>query len=133
MREHRAFGPAGGAGRVQNHRGVFFADGRVCRRGGVFGQLRKLRRGRVVIDGNPVLQIGSIPAVGQPIGQRGLVDQELGAAIGQHIGYFRLLLPGAEYDGYGAEMRRGEHRECEFNAVAEQERDAVAALQAHFT
>ncbi len=131
MREHRPFGPPGGAGRVQDHGGVFFADGcgHLC--GRVIGQVRKLRRALVVIDGNPVLQIGNIAAIGQPIGQRGLVDQEPGAAIGKHIGYFRLLLAGAEDDRHGAEMRSAEHRQHEFNAVAEQERDAIAALQAH--
>src|SRR6476661_6811940 len=84
----------------------------------------------VVLDGNPVRQIGSIAALGQPISQRSLVDQKPCAAIGEHIGDFRLLLPGAEYDRHGAEMRRAEHREYEFDAVAEQQRDAVAALQA---
>src|SRR5712672_1469630 len=68
------------------------------------------RRALVVIDRDSVLQIGSIPCFGQPISQRGLVDQEPGAAIGQHIGYFRLLLAGAKDDRHGAEMRRAEHR-----------------------
>jgi len=113
--------------------GVFFADGCGRMRGRVIGQVRKLRRALVVLDGNPVFQIGKIACIGQPIGQRGLVDQEPGAAIGQHIGDFRLLLPGAEYHRHGAEMRGTQHRQHELDAIAEQERDAVAALQAHFS
>ena len=94
-------------------------------------QVGKLRRARVVIHGDPVHQVWNVARIGQTVGQRGLVDQESGAAIGQHIGNFRLLLPGAEQNRYGAEFRRAEHRQHELDAVAEQQRDAVAALQAH--
>src|ERR1700676_5068824 len=41
-----------------------------------------------------------------------------------------FLLAGAEQHRYKAKMRRAEHRQHEFDAVAEQQRNAVAALQA---
>jgi hypothetical protein len=41
------------------------------------------------------------------------------------------LLAGAEQHRHQAKMRRAEHRQHEFDAVAEQQRNAVAALQAH--
>ncbi len=130
MREHRALGPPGGAGRVEDHRGVFFADvgGRLQRP--VRDQARKLRRARVVIDRYPVHQVGNVACLGQPVGERSLMDQEFRAAIGQHIGDLRLLLPGAEQHRDGAEMRRAEQRQHEFDAVAEQQRDSVATLYA---
>ena len=62
----------------------------------VVDQTGKIATRRVVIDGDAVHQVGNIARIGQTIGQRRLVDQELGAAIGQHIGDFRLLLAGAE-------------------------------------
>ena len=75
-------------------------------------------------------QVGNVARLGQAVGERGLVDQEFRAAVGQHIGDFRLLLAGAEQDRDGAEMRRAEQRQHEFDAVAEQERDAIAASHA---
>jgi hypothetical protein len=59
------------------------------------------------------------------------VDQELGAAVGQHIRDLRLLLTGAEQHRHKTKMRRTEHGQHEFDAVAEQQRHAVAASQAH--
>ena len=130
MREHRALRLARGARGVEDHRGVFFADlGRRCRRR-VVGEFGKARELRIVIDRDAMRQVGNVARIRQAIGQRGLVDQQLCAAIGQHIGDLGLLLAGREQHRHQPGMRRGEHRQHEFDAVAEQHRDAVAALQA---
>ena len=76
-------------------------------------------------------EVGNVARVRHAIPQRRLVDQELGAAVGQHIGDLRLLLAGAEQHRHRAEMRRAEQRQHELDAVAEQERDPVAALHAY--
>ena len=61
------------------------------------------------------------------------MDQELCAAIGQHIGDLGCLLAGREQHRYQTGMGGGEHRQHEFDAIAEQNRDTVAADEAKFT
>ena len=95
MRQHRALRPPRGARRVEDHRGVFFADLGWRRRWRVAEQRGKWRRPAIVIDGDSLLQIGNVVRVGQTVRQRRLVDQEFGAAVGQHIGNLGLLLAGA--------------------------------------
>ncbi len=96
----------------------------------VIGQLGKARQLRIIIDRDPVRHIGNVARVGHAVGQRGLVDQEPGAAIGQHIGDLGLLLAGRKQHRHQPGMGRAQHRQHEFDAVAEQHRDAVAALEA---
>ncbi len=73
---------------------------------------------------------GTSLRIGQPLGERRFVDQDLGAAIGEHIGDLRLLLPRAEQHRDQPLMRGGKQQQRKFDAVAEQDRNAVAALQA---
>ena len=75
-------------------------------------------------------EIGNVARIGQTISQRSLVNQNLRAAIGQHIGDLGFLLTRREQHRDEAGMGRGKYRQHEFDAVAEQHRDAVAALQA---
>ena len=130
MGEHCALGTPGRAGCVEDHRGVFFGD---------IGGLAKARcrssreNCETLWSSSTAIRCsrsGTSRAVRQAVDQRGLVDQELGAAVGQHIGNFRLLLAGAEQNRDCAEMRRAKHRKHELDAIAEQQRDPVAALQA---
>ena len=65
-------------------------------KGALTGQRRKLRHPRIVIDRDAMHEIGNVTRVRQTIGQTGLVNQNLGAAVGQHIGDLGLLLAGAE-------------------------------------
>jgi hypothetical protein len=58
------------------------------------------------------------------------VDQQPRAAIGEHIGDFGLLLAGRKQHRHQPGMGRAQHRQHEFGSVAEQHRDAVAALEA---
>ena len=51
---------------------------------------------RVVVDGNPMLQIPERRGIRNAFRQHRLVDQSLGAAIAQHIGDLRLLLAGRQ-------------------------------------
>ena len=83
----------------------------------------------VVIDGNPVQQVRNVAPVRQAVRQRRLVNQELGATVSQHVGNFRLLLARAQQNRDDAEMRRTEQRKHELDAIAEQQRDPVPALQ----
>ena len=130
MGQHRAFRPPGRARGVEDHGGVFFADlDRRCQRR-VIGQIRKAREFRIIIDRDPVRHIGNVARIGHTVGQRGLVDQEPRAAIGEHIGDLGLLLAGRKQHRHQPGMRRAQHRQHEFGSVAEQHRDAVAALQA---
>ncbi len=77
--------------------------------------------------------IRNIARIGHTIGQCGLVDQQPRAAIGEHIGDLGLLLAGRKQHRYQPGMRRAQHRQHEFGSVAEQHRDAVAALKAEFS
>ena len=130
MGEHRALRPPCRARGVEDHGGVFFADlDRRCQRR-VIGQIRKAREFRIVIDRDPVRHIGNVARIGHTVGQRGLVDQEPRAAIGQHIGDLGLLLAGRKQHRHQPGMGRAQHRQHEFGSVAEQHRDAVAALEA---
>ena len=60
------------------------------------------------------------------------MDQGLGAAIAQHIGDLRLLLARRQQHRHQPGMVCSKHRQREFDTVAEQDRDAVAAVQAEF-
>ena len=77
-----------------------------------------------------MLELGHVPGIGHAPGERGLVDQAARAAIVQHISDFRLLLAGAEQDGDQPLLRGREQDQWKFDAVAEQDRDAVAGLEA---
>ncbi len=118
MREHRTFGPPGGAGSVKDHRGVLFAEFGGLVRGNAIGEDGKLRRAGVVIDGNAMHQVGNVACIGQPVNQPGLMNQKPRAAVGQHIGNFRLLLSGAEDNSNQAQIRGAEQRQHKFDAVA---------------
>ena len=77
-----------------------------------------MRRAGIVVDGDAMQQVGNVARIGQPVGKPGLVDQEPGAAVGEHIGDLRLLLPGAKQHRHQAEMGRAKHRQHKFDAVA---------------
>jgi hypothetical protein len=77
-----------------------------------------------------VRHIGNVARIGHAVGQRRLVDQEPRAAIGEHIGDLGLLLAGRKQHRHQPGMRRAQHRQHEFGSVAEQHRDAIAALEA---
>jgi hypothetical protein len=96
----------------------------------VIGQIRKARKLRIIIDRDPVHHIGNVARIGHPLRQRGLVNQEPGAAISEHIGDLGLLLTGRKQHRHEPSMRRAQHRQHEFGSVAEQHRDAIAALEA---
>ncbi len=53
-----------------------------CRGRSVVGEHRETRQSRIAVDGDAVDYIGHIQRVGQPLGERRFVDQDLGAAIG---------------------------------------------------
>lgn len=95
----------------------------------VVGERGEPRPSRIVVDGNAVDHIGHIARIGQPFGEPCFVDQDLGAAIGEHIGDLRLLLARAEQHRDQPLMRGGKQQQREFDAIAEQDRDAVAALK----
>ncbi|MGY3365659.1 hypothetical protein ACVWZL_002784 [Bradyrhizobium sp. GM2.4] len=82
-----------------------------------------------MVDGDAVDHIGHVQCVRQPLRKCRLVDQDLGAAVGEHIGDFRLLLPRAEQHRDKPLMRGSKQQQREFDAVAEQDRDTIAALQ----
>ena len=130
MGEHRALRPPGRARRVEDHRGVFFADISRFRQRRMIGEPRKVGQARIVVDDDAMLQIGHVLRIGHALGERGLVDQRLGAAIGQHIGDLGLLLARAEQHRDEAQLRRRKQDQRKLDAVAEQDRNAVAALQA---
>ena len=75
-------------------------------------------------------QVGDVARIGDTVVQRSLMDQKPRAAIGQHIGDLGLLLAGGEQHRHQPGMRRAQHGQDEFDAVAEQDGDTVAALQA---
>ena len=63
--------------------------------GALSASSEKRETSRIIVDGDPMRQIGNVARIGHAVGERGLVDQQLGAAIGQHIGDLGLLLAGA--------------------------------------
>ena len=84
------------------------------------------------MEGNtPPSQNGAArPHAVDGVGQRGFVNQEPRAAIGEHIGDLGFLLTGRKQHRHQPGMGRAQHRQHEFGSVAEQHRDAVATLQA---
>ena len=58
------------------------------------------------------------------------MDQKLRAAIAEHISDLRLLLASAKQDGHESCLRRREQDQRKLDAIAEQDRDTIAALQA---
>ena len=103
MREHCALWLARGARRVEDHRGVFFADlGRRCR-GGVIQQRGELRSAAVV-DGNPMLEINYLACIRHAVGMGCFVDQKPGAAVVEHIGNLGPAIEAA-IEGYATDVR----------------------------
>ena len=101
------------------------------RRGrGVVGEHGETRQSRIVSTAMRWITVGHIQRIGQPLGERRFVDQDLGAAIGEDIGDLRLLLARAEQHRHQPLMRGGKQQQRKFDAIAEQDRDAIAALQA---
>ncbi len=129
MGQHRALRLARGARGVEDHRGVLLADLDRRRRRRVVGEHRETRQSRIIVDGDTVHHIGHILRIRQPLSERRFVDQDLCAAIGQHISDFRFLLARAEQHRHQPLMRGGKQQQGKLDAVTEQDRDAIAALQ----
>jgi hypothetical protein len=127
--QHRALRLACRARGVEDHRGVLLAglDRRRGRR--VVCQHRETRQSRIVVDGDAVDYVGHIQRVWQTRRERRLVDQYLCAAIAEDIGDFRFLLARAEQHRDEPLMGGSKQQQREFDAVAEQDGDTIAALQ----
>ena len=123
MREHRAFGAAGGPGGVQDDRHVLLARTIRRRRSALVeqGRKRRLASWRRAHGDPSVLS----PILGQPGGELGVVDQQPGAAVLEHVAKTRRLLPGAKRHRDGAEPGGGADRDQELRPIVDQQRQAV--------
>ena len=99
MREHCALWLARGARRVEDHRGVLFADLGRCGQRRMIDQFGKTR-GAAVVDGNPMQEHRAYRGIRHALGQGRFMDQQFRAAIGQHIGDLGLLLAGRQQHGH---------------------------------
>ena len=131
MGQQRALGSPGRAGGVEDDRDVLL-------RGLVRGWRRRAAREQRLEDGRTggaadheaVRELRQILRLGQALRQRRLVDQDLGAALRQHVAQPRGLLAQAERRRDRADLESGEHGDQELRPVAEEERDPVAGREA---
>ena len=126
MGQHRALRLACGAGGVEQGRRVVLVDGdrrrrrRIAQQGGI----------AVAVQGIDQAQVGQRLQVRQVRFHVGLVDQRRGAALLQLERRFRGAVADVHRHGDRAQPVAGEAERQELDAVADQQGEAVALLQA---
>ena len=97
-----------------------------CRLGACDQRFERERAGARARHREPVFELGQLAGRRQAVRERGLVDQDPGAALRQHVAQARRLLADAKRHGDRPEPLHREQRDQKFRPVAEQERDPVA-------
>ena len=122
MRQHRAFGAAGGAGRVHDHRNIILADTDGIGRG-----RWRLRPMRLVLGGEERLErLQPLPLRLDDGAELRVDDEGARRAILDHEGEFRPGQAEIERHEDRAEPRCGKHHEDKHRLVEAEESDALA-------